>query len=120
MERGAAGEVFGGGGGGSSGINRLLTADAQHPMEPSQTSDTASTEPARKPSWIMRGTFLLGGGLWLLYPVAPQALGLMQGEPMRWAYLWAWLPMWLFVGLAWGIHKQLQAAEKPAGTPDPN
>lgn len=60
-------------------------------MEPSQTSDTAPTEPARKPSWIMRGTFLLGGGLWLLYPVAPQVFGLMQGEPMRLAYLWAWL-----------------------------
>jgi hypothetical protein len=86
-------------------------------MEPSQTSDTAPTEPARKPSWIMRGTFLLGGGLWLLYPVAPQVFGLMQGEPIRWVYLWAWLPMWLFVGLAWGIHKQLQAAEKPANKP---
>jgi len=66
----------------------------------------------------MRGTFLLGGGLWLLYPVAPQVVGLLKGEPMRWAYLWAWLPMWLFVGLAWGIHKQLRAAEKPADAPD--
>ena len=86
-------------------------------MEPSQTSALTATETARKPSWILRGTFLLGGGLWLLYPVAPQVFGLLQGEPMRWAYLWAWLPMWLFVGLAWGIHKQLQVAEKPADSP---
>ena len=87
-------------------------------MEPSLPTKAKQTEPARKPSWIMRSTFLLGGGLWLLYPVAPQVFGLLQGEPMRWAYLWAWLPMWLFVGLAWGIHKQLRAAEKPADTPD--
>ena len=60
-------------------------------METIQTKDAAEVQPARKPSWIMRGTFLLGGGLWLLYPVAPQVFGLMQGEPMRWAYLWAWL-----------------------------
>ena len=87
-------------------------------MEVSKPTEATPTEPARKPSWILRGTFLLGGGLWLLYPVAPQVFGLMQGEPMRWVYLWAWLPMWLFVGLAWGIHKQLQAAEKPADPAD--
>lgn len=69
-------------------------------MEPSLPTETTLIEPVRKPNWIMRGTFLLGGGLWLLYPVAPQVFGLMQGEPMRWAYLWAWLPMWLFVRLA--------------------
>ncbi len=87
-------------------------------MEPSLPTEAKQTEPVRKPNWIMRGTFLLGGGLWLLYPVAPQVFGLIQGEPMRWAYLWAWLPMCLFVGLGWGIHKQLQAAEKPADPAD--
>ena len=86
-------------------------------MEPSPPPESAQTESVRKPSWIMRGTFLLGGGLWLLYPVAPQVVGLLLGEPMRWAYLWAWLPMWLFVGLGWGIHKQLQAAEAAAAKP---
>ena len=87
-------------------------------MQPSLPTEATPTKPARKPRWIMRGTFLLGGGLWLLYPVAPQLFGLLRGEPMRWAYLWAWLPMWLFVGLAWGIHKQLQAVEKPADPAD--
>jgi len=86
-------------------------------METIQTKDAAEVQPARKPSWIMRGTFLLGGGLWLLYPVAPQVFGLLRGEPIRWVYLWAWLPMWLFVGLGWGIHKQLQAAEQPDDAP---
>jgi len=87
-------------------------------MEPRTPTEATPIEPARKPSWIMRSTFLLGGGLWLLYPVAPQVFGLLQGEPMRWAYLWAWLPMWLFVGLGWGIRKQLQAAEKQADQAD--
>ena len=83
-------------------------------MEHRTPTEATPIEPARKPSWIMRGTFLLGGGLWLLYPVAPQVFGLLQGEPLRWAYLWAWLQMWLFVGLGWGIHKQLQAADVAA------
>lgn len=86
-------------------------------MEDSQSTEVTRTELARKPNWILRGTFLLGGGLWLLYPVAPQLVGLVKGEPMRWVYIWAWLPMWLFVGLAWGIHKQLQAAQPPVNSP---
>lgn len=87
-------------------------------MEPSPSMDTSPAEPLRQPSWILRGTFLLGGGLWLLYPIAPQLVGLLQGEPMRWVYIWAWLPMWLFVGLAWGINKQLKAAQTPAHPPE--
>ena len=83
-------------------------------MEPTPVTNTAQSMPKPRPSWIMRGTFLLGGGLWLLYPIAPQLVGLVQGEPMRWVYIWAWLPLWLFVGLGWGIHKQLQTAHKPA------
>jgi len=83
-------------------------------MEPTPATNMAQAMPKPRPNWIMRGTFLLGGGLWLLYPIAPQLVGLVQGEPMRWVYIWAWLPMWLFVGLGWGIHKQLQAAQKPA------
>lgn len=86
-------------------------------MEDSKPTEFTRTEPERKPNWILLGTFLLGGGLWLLYPIAPQLVGLVRGEPMRWVYIWAWLPMWLFVGLGWGIHKQLQAAQPPVNSP---
>jgi len=81
---------------------------------------------AGKINWILRGTILFGGLMWIAMSVAPQALRVLRGYDVTWNTIWIQLPIWLLGGFAWGgvmhfwMKKKRKKIEKGGGLNDPS
>ena len=53
--------------------------------------------------WHFIGTFYFGGFMWLVLGVIPQIWQVLNGREWDLITMFATLPIWLLVGLAWGL-----------------
>jgi len=54
-------------------------------------------------NWLLRGTFMFGGIMWIAMSVAPQAIRRFRGDEINWSAIGIQLPIWLLAGFIWGV-----------------
>ena len=58
---------------------------------------------AKSINWLFRGTLYLGGFVWVVLEVIPQAWEVFNGGEWDWIMMLIALPIWLVTGFAWGL-----------------
>ena len=58
---------------------------------------------AKTINWLFRGTFYLGGFMWVILGVVPQMWNILNGKEWDLIMMFVMLPIWLLTGFAWGL-----------------
>jgi hypothetical protein len=58
---------------------------------------------AKSINWLFRGTFYLGGLMWVILGVIPQVWNVLNGKEWDLIMMFVMLPIWLVTGFAWGL-----------------
>ena len=58
---------------------------------------------AKTINWLLRGTFIFGGLMWLMNGVLPQMWQVLNGKEWDLITTFVTLPIWLMSGFAWGL-----------------
>ena len=61
---------------------------------------------AKEINWLLRGTFMFGGIMWIALSVVPQVAKVQSGTDINWNAIGIQLLGWLFAGFMWGAVMQ--------------
>jgi hypothetical protein len=67
---------------------------------------------ANKGNWILRGTLMFGGAMWIAMSIASIIIKILKDQTATWTSIWIQLPIWLFAGLIWALVMQVWMNKK--------